>query len=51
METALKMPKMLGDVFGMAAFAILIAAGRTLYAKYGRNISKILLISMISSVC
>lgn len=52
METALKMPKMLGDVFGMAVFAILIAAGRTLYAKYGRNISKILLISMISSfVC
>lgn len=52
METALQIPKILGDIFGMAAFAIFIAAGRTLYAKYGRNISKILLISMIAScVC
>ena len=49
METALKIPKMFGDIFGMATFAVLIAVGRTLYGKYGRNISKVLLVSMITS--
>lgn len=52
METALRIPKVLGDIFGMALFAVFIATGRTLYAKYGSNISRILLLSMIlSTVC
>lgn len=52
METALQVPKMLGDILGMASFAVLLGLGRTFYAKYGKNISKILLLSMIgASLC
>lgn len=52
MESALHISKALGDILGMAAFAILLGLGRTLYAKYGRNISTILLCGMIgATVC
>lgn len=45
-ENALQIPKMLGDILGMAAFAVLLGLTRTWYAKKGKNISKVLLISM-----
>lgn len=52
METALHIPKISGDILGMACFAILLGLGRTLYAKYGKNISKILLCGMIgAAIC
>ncbi|MBR6531249.1 MAG: MFS transporter [Clostridia bacterium] len=52
MENALQIPKMLGDILGMALFAVLIGLGRTLYAKYGKNISLVLLVSMAGAfVC
>lgn len=52
MEVALNVPKAYGDIFGMALFAILLGLGRTLYAKYGKNISKTLFICMLgASVC
>lgn len=52
METALGIPKTVGDILGMAAFAMLLGLARTLYAKYGKNISKVLLISMSgAAVC
>ena len=47
MENALNIPKVVGDVAGMALFGILLGLGRTLYAKYGKNISNVLLVSMI----
>lgn len=50
MENALHISKTLGDIFGMAMFAILLGAVRTWYAKYGRNISTFLLISMAGAV-
>lgn len=46
MENALHISKTLGDIFGMALFALLLGSTRTWYAKYGRNISRFLLISM-----
>lgn len=46
MENALHIPKIIGDVLGMASFAVLLGLGRTLYAKYGKNISNVLLFSM-----
>ena len=46
MENALNIPKVVGDVAGMALFGILLGLGRTLYAKYGKNISNVLLVSM-----
>lgn len=52
MENALHIPKTYGDIFGLALFAILLGTGRSLYAKYGRNISKVMLLSMVGAfVC
>jgi hypothetical protein len=50
MENALFIPKAVGDILGLAVFAILLALVRTLYAKYGKNISLVLLIGMIGAV-
>ena len=47
MENALNIDKTFGDILGMAMFAILLGITRISYAKYGKNISKFLLISMI----
>ncbi len=52
MENALNIDKALGDILGMAMFAILLGITRITYAKRGKNISKFLLVSMIcASVC
>lgn len=52
MENALHISKVLGDILGMAAFAILLGIARTLYAKYGKNISSVLLWGMVgATVC
>ena len=48
-ENALHIPKIWGDVFGMAAFAALLALTRTAYSKFGKNIYAVLLCSMIGS--
>lgn len=50
MENVLYIPKVWGDILGMAIFAILLAITRTLYAKYGKNITNMLLYSMMASV-
>ncbi len=51
-ENALKMPKIWGDILGMCLFAILLALTRTAYGKFGKNIYKTLLLSMIGAfVC
>ncbi|MBE6812597.1 MAG: MFS transporter [Ruminococcaceae bacterium] len=51
LEKALHLPKTVGDILGLALFAILLGLGRTLYAKYGKNITKVLLVSMAGAVC
>lgn len=52
MENALGISKATGDILGLALFAILLGLGRTLYSKYGKNISKVLLFGMIgAAVC
>lgn len=51
-ESALKIPKVAGDIFGMALFAGLLAVTRTMYAKFGKNILKVLTIGMAgAAVC
>ena len=46
------MPKIWGDILGMCLFAVLLALTRTAYAKYGKNISKVLTLSMLgAAVC
>lgn len=49
MENAVGVSKSVGDLVGMAAFALLLTAGRTLYAKYGKNILKTLLAGYIGA--
>ena len=52
MENALNISKSIGDIFGMALFAVLLGCVRTLYAKYGRNISNVLLFGMLgAAIC
>ncbi len=52
LEVALGIPKALGDVFGVALFAVMIGVGRTLYAKFGKNIEKVLVWGAVgATVC
>ena len=51
-ENALHLDKTLGDVLGVAGFAILLGLGRILYAKFGKNIIAVLLAGMIgATIC
>ena len=43
-EIALGIPKIWGDILGMSLFAALLALTRTVYAKYGKNIFKFVII-------
>ncbi len=49
-EQSLGLPKVWGDVFGAAMFAVMLGLGRTLYAKYGKNIEKVLFLCGLGSV-
>ena len=52
MEKSLAIDKAVGDILGMALFAILLGIARISYAKYGKNICRVLLAGMISAaVC
>ena len=52
MENALGISKVIGDVLGVAMFAILLGIARISYARFGKNIMRTLLISMIgTAIC
>ncbi|MBR6681793.1 MAG: MFS transporter, partial [Clostridia bacterium] len=52
LEKAVGIPKIYGDIFGVAMFSVMLGLGRTLYSKYGKNISSVLLAGAIgASVC
>lgn len=42
LEQALGIPKIWGDLFGVALFSVMLGLGRSLYAKIGKNIGKVL---------
>lgn len=44
LELAMNIPKVWGDIFGVALFSLMLGLGRTLYSKYGKNIEKVLLL-------
>lgn len=46
MENALHIDKAVGDILGMAMFAVLLGLTRIGYAKFGKNISAVLLAGM-----
>ncbi len=49
-EGALQIPKAVGDLLGLTLFAVLLALTRTAYARYGRNIERVMLMSMAGAV-
>lgn len=52
LEEVTKIPKVFGDIFGMALFSLMLGLGRSLYAKFGKNINKILLMCAIgATIC
>ena len=52
MELSLGIDKAIGDILGVAMFAILLGIARISYAKFGKRIERVLLIGMIGSfVC
>ncbi len=44
LEQALGLPKIWGDVFGVAMFAVMLGLGRTLYGAFGKRIYRVLII-------
>ena len=48
-EKALGIPKVWGDLSGMLLFAALLALTRSAYAKFGKNILRIMMFSMIGT--
>lgn len=49
LEQSLNIPKIWGDIFGVALFAVFLGLGRTLYGKFGRKIENILLLGAIGA--
>ena len=50
LEQALSIPKVWGDIFGVAMFAVFLGLGRTLYSKIGKNIGRVLTLGAIGAV-
>ncbi len=52
MESALKLPKITGDLLGMCGFAVMQGIGRTLYGIFGSkiNMNKVLILGSLTAV-
>ena len=50
MENSLHIPKALGDLIGLSTFAVLLGLTRTAYAKFGKNIYKVLVWGMAGAI-
>ena len=49
LEQALGIPKLWGDLFGVALFSVMLGLGRSLYAKIGKNIGKVLTLGAVGA--
>ncbi len=49
LEQALSIPKVWGDVFGVAMFSVFMGLGRSLYGKFGKHLEKVLVFCCIST--
>ena len=49
LEQALGIPKLWGDLCGVALFSVMLGLGRSLYAKIGKNIGKVLFFGAIGA--
>lgn len=50
MEKALHVDKAVGDILGMAMFAVLLGVARITYARFGKNICPVMLVGMMGAV-
>lgn len=50
MENALGITKAVGDILGVAMFAVLLGIARVSYAKFGKNITRVLVLSMTGAM-
>lgn len=50
LEKALSIPKVWGDIFGVALFSFMLALGRTLYARKGKNIERVLILGFLGAI-
>lgn len=48
-EKAIGIPKLWGDILGVAMFSLMLGLGRTLYTKKGKNIGKVLTLGAIGA--
>lgn len=48
-EAALGIPKIWGDLFGVALFSVMLGLGRTLYARRGKNIGRVLTLGAVGA--
>lgn len=49
LEAALGIPKIWGDIFGVALFSLMLGIGRSLYGKYGKRILPVLFFSAVGA--
>ncbi len=49
LEQSLGVPKVYGDIFGVALFALFLGLGRTLYSKFGKNVERVMFLGSISA--
>lgn len=49
LEKVFGIDKVLGDVFGVALFGAMLGLGRTLYTKFGKNMTKVLIFEIIGA--
>ena len=49
LEGALGIPKVVGDVLGVALFSLMLGMGRTLYTKYGSRVERFLFYGSIGA--
>lgn len=49
LEQALGIPKVWGDLCGVALFSVMLGLGRSLYAKIGKNIGKVLTLGAVGA--
>ncbi len=50
LELALGIPKVWGDVAGVAMFSVMLGTGRTLYSKYGTQVERFLIAGSLGAV-
>ena len=52
LEKAIRLPKVWGDVLGVALFALMLGLGRSLYAKFGKKLYRVLILGALgATVC